>query len=896
MLQIIILISGIIIGLLISKSNGYDNLINLLNYTEVLFYYLVLLNFISFTLIEIIINQNKISPLKMLAVNQDLNMRCLKFVMMNNNNLEGKELFRGIYSTLKSNKEFIEFGYNKIIILSAVLATNQECNLHCNILINNETTFEEYYSEVANDLSNYNNLEYGYHNELVVRFVMLCWNADHLKNVNIKQTYKAVTGLKPKFNKSNNPHPSDNIRTFTSSSVLSKWYKGLINPISVYNKKGILKQKFIKPIFTMDLETINFNNSELVIAISSCGLHNGIIENKIFLIDHKLLLVNPELALKQLWNSYFNYLENVISSEATIENKLTIFVHNLGNFDGYFLYKGLMLCYNPDQLSSIIDESNSFISIQHLDNPLIEWKDSLRIFPVSLNNLCKMFGVEGKITTYNPNFNSIELFNNPELLQLFIEYSLQDAKSLYKALLIAQLYYFDKFKVDIESVYSTATLSLKVFRTTFQDNPIYILNPNTDSFIRNGYYGGGTEVYQAYAEDVHYYDVNSLYPYAMLNAMPHEILHNGKPIDLSNRTLDSFFGFALVKVVCPLDMLRPVLPVHNEGKTIYPVGTWQGTYFSEELKAVQSLGYEITLIKGYEFTKTDLFSDYVNHFYNIKKSSTGVERNMAKLQLNNLYGYFGRKQIGLTTRNIHNNELNNVLSSRVVKSITPINNEYTTVLTYSNINHTLLEKLNSQFHSIGSDQHYIMSNVAIAAAVTAYARVIMIPFKLDPNTLYTDTDSAFTTKPIDPNLLGLELGQIKDELKGQVINEAYFLGPKKYGYYIIDNVTGNKQEFSVFSGVPRNSLSFEEVKSIFEGETIVKTIPNRFYKSFTNLNIVIKDSKITIKNTSHKKLLNNIYYPPIMNGIKLDLFNLLYNKFKGLIIKILKKYLSPLIL
>ena len=480
---------------------------------------------------------------------------------------------------------------------------------------------------------------------------------------------------------------------------------------------------------------------------------------------------------------------------------------------------------------------------------------------------------------YNPKFNSIDLFNNSELLQLFMEYSLQDSKSLYESLYLAQLYYFNTFKVDIESVYSTATLSLKIFRTTFQNDPIYILPSNTDGFIRNGYYGGGTDVYQAYGENIHYYDVNSLYPYAMLNAMPNEILNNGKLIDLTNRTLDNFFGFALVKIVCPLDMLRPVLPFHHEGKTIYPVGTWKGVYFSEELKAVVSLGYQVTLIKGYEFSKFNPFNNYVNHFYNIKKNSTGIERNIAKLQLNNLYGYFGRKQIGLTTRNIHNNELNNVLSTRVIKSFTEINNEYSTVLTYSNINHQMLTELNTQFHSIGSDQNYLMSNVALAAAVTSYARIIMNPFKLDPNTLYTDTDSAFTTKPINPNLLGIELGEMKDELKGQVINEAYFLGPKKYGYYIIDNITGIKQEYSVFSGVPRNSLSFDEVKSIsiFEGNQITKTIPNRFFKSFTNLNVTIKDTKITIQNINNNLLINNTYYPPIMNETKFDLFNLLYN-------------------
>jgi len=108
---------------------------------------------------------------------------------------------------------------------------------------------------------------------------------------------------------------------------------------------------------------------------------------------------------------------------------------------------------------------------------------------------------------------------------------------------------------------------------------------------------------------------------------------------------------------------------------------------------------------------------------------------MAKLQLNNLYGYFGRKQIGLTTLNVKNVELTNVLLTRVVKSLTPINDDYTTVLTYSNINYSMLEKLQNQFKSIGSDQHHIMSNVAIASAVTAYARIVMIPYKIDPNTL-----------------------------------------------------------------------------------------------------------------------------------------------------------------
>lgn len=68
----------------------------------------------------------------------------------------------------------------------------------------------------------------------------------------------------------------------------------------------------------------------------------------------------------------------------------------------------------------------------------------------------------------------------------------------------------------------------------------------------------------------------------MLQPMLHKLLNNG-PIDMKNRSLDSFFGYILAEITCSLNMLRPVLFYYHEGKTIYPVGTWKGIYFSEEL-------------------------------------------------------------------------------------------------------------------------------------------------------------------------------------------------------------------------------------------------------------------------------------------------------------------------
>ena len=46
-----------------------------------------------------------------------------------------------------------------------------------------------------------------------------------------------------------------------------------------------------------------------------------------------------------------------------------------------------------------------------------------------------------------------------------------------------------------------------------------------------------------------------------------------------------------------------MLPVKYKGKTIYPTGKWNGTYFSEEIKAVLALnlGYKFKIIKGHRF-------------------------------------------------------------------------------------------------------------------------------------------------------------------------------------------------------------------------------------------------------------------------------------------------------
>ena len=149
----------------------------------------------------------------------------------------------------------------------------------------------------------------------------------------------------------------------------------------------------------------------------------------------------------------------------------------------------------------------------------------------------------------------------------------------------------------------------------------------------------------------------------------------------------------------------------------------------------------------------------------------------------------------------------------------------------------------------------VQSNVAIASAVTSYARIIMIPYITSEGVVYTDTDSIFTSKPLNSEHISKELGKMKDELEGCIIEEGYFLDIKKYDYFDF-NKNGEKIEQSVISGVTRNSVSFEEIKKIYKGEIITREVPSRFYKNFGDLSIKMNNCLVTIEKKNWRKVIN----------------------------------------
>ena len=137
---------------------------------------------------------------------------------------------------------------------------------------------------------------------------------------------------------------------------------------------------------------------------------------------------------------------------------------------------------------------------------------------------------------------------------------------------------------------------------------------------------------------------------------------------------------------------------------------------------------------------------------------------------------------------------------------------------------------------------------------------------------------------------------MKDELQGNVISEGYFLGIKQYGYWYYDK-SRNRKDISVFAGVKRNTLSFDQIKSIHNGEIITVKQDSRFFKSMNDLSIKIQSVNTNIQRNNDKLLINNIYYPiHITNHRKPDILLFFVRRFNKLLKKSINFLKTPLLM
>ncbi len=492
---------------------------------------------------------------------------------------------------------------------------------------------------------------------------------------------------------------------------------------------------------------------------------------------------------------------------------ILLFAHNGGKFDFYLVLKTLLQA-RFQYVESIIKGNRIYRmkfflhygeSTDRNQGIYIILQDMYTLVPMSLKSATEAFQTAVKKKELDQkvfNWKMIDSTNYAQFYDVLAEYLENDCVSLYHLFVIYSGWIRVNLDIDIKFSCSLSSISKEYFLSKYYNEgstPIYILNEYYYKKIKKAYMGGRCDCFcEGKVKNLYYYDFNSLYPYAMLNPMP-----VGQPAifrDFRNFNLSSFFGFIKVQITgMKMGHKFGVFPIRGKTGLFFPIidcgtSTW---IFSEELKSFEYL-YTWKPIKAIRFDKADLFSNFVETLYKLKAEATRnkdpVKRLIAKLLLNSAYGFWGLKR-DLRTKIFHDRK-NNTQNVEDFRQKLMLANWYLDEVVLDHDNYWLCKEYCPSKSS----------NVAIAAAVTAYARItlntLILEIQKEGGTVaYCDTDSVFTTLCLEQHPAFAKyfdvqqpekLGLLKNELgPNKKITEAVFLGPKFYAY-LFDNVQAIK--------------------------------------------------------------------------------------------------------
>lgn len=607
------------------------------------------------------------------------------------------------------------------------------------------------------------------------------------------------------------------------------------------NEKKILRKKQIN-IFTFDIETYsskdNIHIPYLITLISDK-------EKKVWFKEKNNDIITE--FKEHVQKHYMNYRG---------------FAHNLGNFDGRLILDILKADEFLAPNKTCMFKDTSILAI-YLKNDIV-LVDSLHLLPHKLEKLAKQFKLD--IVKGDLPHDKINELTYKEYKEAAISYCINDSEILYKVLKIFEgiIFYSNISDISPLNCITLPQFAFQTFRTSkyFPKHwELFKLDIKKYNFVADGYYGGKVDVFQTYAKsdnnNINYYDVNSLYPSAMLLPMPQGV---GTWIEGENIDISNFFGFVEVTLEAPKSLHIPILPYRFDGALYFPQGVFTSVQFSEELKYALNYGYTIKQIKrGLSFEKaSNIFDRYVLTLNKIKEKESktrGPLYYIVKLLLNALYGKFGMKPIESEFRVIEPKDLRKYTKYCEVEHLVELKDA---ILIKVKDTPTLEATKTKDFFynkekegpKLATWQKRERSPAHISAAIASYSRIVLDKCIRDigeEHVCYVDTDGIISLKElsetqIDSSALG------KWKLEGQ-FKEFYAFGPKIY------NLIHNEPTKNIdrCAGIPNSEVE-QALKSLRETYTYTSIQKLNFKKDRHTMRIQTNvNLKKTIKAYSTKK-------------------------------------------
>lgn len=467
---------------------------------------------------------------------------------------------------------------------------------------------------------------------------------------------------------------------------------------------------------------------------------------------------------------------------------MTYYAHNGGAFDWLHFLPSLARFGYSFEISTVQSKIQCLRVKPHKDSHRKGWTflDSYQLIPTGLEKAAKALKAEVK----KQEFFDYDL---DESDPRWNDYLKDDCVALYKTLL--NFYELIEEKIGGEVGMTTAATSMKTFRRRYQSKPIE-KHSTYHEFFRAAYFGGRVEIFKKQGQGLHYYDINSSYPFSMLQPMPIGKLTEwkGKP---PAWLIKERVGFARASVYVPPSTHIPLLPHRlKDGKLIFPTGSFSGVWPAVELLEAEKEGVKVTWHDSVWIVAEPIFGEMVHELYAYRdKSRPGYDEALAyvaKILLNSLYGKFATNTLREKIIYIEPDQdpPEGAIPAAPEDPECPI--------------FTVEEEI---------DAPYIAPQ--ISAHITALSRIALYRFMKEADRLgelvYCDTDSIITSADLS-HMCGVGLGALKDEGAG-VTYEGEFLQPK---LYFLQGDDGSQKV--VMKGYStRNEESFRRVQL---GETL----------------------------------------------------------------------------
>jgi hypothetical protein len=326
---------------------------------------------------------------------------------------------------------------------------------------------------------------------------------------------------------------------------------------------------------------------------------------------------------------------------------LYVFAHNLGGFDFNVVGAHRALLDRGWELGMTVIECPPFILEFKMESRTILLLDSLNYTRDSLANIGRSMGLPkgedpGVWCTKEERLdycvNDVDILR--KFMCAFIDFTNDNDLGNFANTGASQAMHAWRHRFAPTYVQKSGRTAVKVFPTR---------GPDFETLERAAYYAGrvGADTIGD-LQDIHYVDVNSLFPSVMLQEkFPYQLRGQGETMSLPQLRALLGRGEGIIAEVT-LCSDKDWYPMRGEERLLFPVGTFTTTLATPEIQLALDEGQLLSVGKWQSYLMADLFSEYINYFYQLrlrfKAEGNGLWEYICKVTfLNSLYGKFGQK-------------------------------------------------------------------------------------------------------------------------------------------------------------------------------------------------------------------------------------------------------------